>query len=203
MKLTSMVPSIAVLAMGMTGLVAAPASASEDSRRGDDKPQILKQHVKETQNFPAGDKCRFPVQVKVDVHIRDVITNGGDNVEESTRGAIKVTNVSNHKSMWFRIDDEASIRVSEDGDSIKGRAHGRSLLLSNDITVTKRGHHISAASRGHARDRGIYYIHGSYKFKVEGLTGQPEKIASDVWVKRGHVLDVCDALAKRRHHHHH
>lgn len=172
-----------------------PALANGLSVTGD-KAEVQNEHIKETQKLGKNEACRFPVKIQADVRIRRVITNGGDDVYERARGHVKVTNRWTHESLRFRINDRTWIEV-DDKDGIAGYGRGQFLAFGDDITVkSHRQGHVSAANRGHERNEGIYYVQGKYKFSITNVSS--EDAAGRIYVKRGHVLDVCKALVGHR-----
>lgn len=196
--------SIAVGAAALTALVAPSAAYASPEGNGlsekrTAKPEVRFEHVNTTFKYKKDEACRFPVAIKANVTIKHVITQNGDRVDERAYGKVKVTNLWNHDSIKLRIDDRSKIDVDHN-DGIKGRSYGKSFFWGDDVTVHshKQGH-VSAANRGHQENEGIYYIQGKYKFSVTNVSDE-DKSASKVYVKRGHVLDVCKALAGHHHH---
>ena len=211
MKFVRVVPAIAALALSTLSLagpahagqvyvgngLSKPAPSANDKGPDRGSREVLVQHVDEVQKYGKNDICRFPIAVRAQLTIRDVITNNGDRVDETSRGKVTVTNLSNHRSIKLRVDDRAVIDV-DNNDNISGYARGKSLVLNDDISVfSKRQGRVSAANRGHQADEGAYYIQGAYAFRVEKVS--TEDAASEIYVKRGRVLDVCKALAGHHH----
>lgn len=203
--------SIAVGATAAASLLVAPAAATQvsptpeanglsSSSKGD-KPEILDRHIKETLKFGKNEVCRFPVVMKADVHVRDVITKGGDNVYETAKGWVTVTNKWNHKHIHLRIKDRAWIKVNQE-DDIRGYGYGKSLFWNSPKgearIYSKHQGHVSAANRGHQANEGIYYVQGKYKFSITDVSTDHGDLKA--YVKKGYVLDVCKALASKKHH---
>lgn len=200
MKFSLVAPAgMAALALAGVGLVA-PAQASTD--RGGE-PEVVIRHDKETLKFEKNELCRFAVALKLDVHVKTVITNGGDDVTETARGWVKATNRKTHDSLRLPIKEKSIIKVARTGETepgrLKGETRGKALRIGGDIKVhsPKQGH-VSAANQGHQKNKGMYYIHGKFNFRVTNL-GPDLMPKARIDVKKGHVLDVCEALAPHGH----
>ncbi|HEX8509507.1 MAG TPA: hypothetical protein VF635_08425 [Propionibacteriaceae bacterium] len=209
MKLTRVVPAIAALALSSTVLLS-PAyataanglSASNDKDKGG-KSEVINEHVNVTQNFGKNEVCTFPASIKFNIHVRYVITNNGDDVAQTSRGHVKVTNRDNDKSLRLKVDSKAYIKVDHD-DDIAGVGYGKDAwynAASNSLKVTDGHRHVSAANRAHQKNEGIYAIQGKHKFSVENVSSTSPR--ERVNVKHGRVLDVCAVLAGRHKHHDH
>jgi hypothetical protein len=200
------ITSIAVGATAATALLVGPAWAGSLAPEGNglavvkDKPQVLVENIHRTDKFGKNELCRFPVKVRTDVREKFVITNGGDNVTQTARGKVKVTNIHTHESIRLHVDSKAYIKVSEDGKELRGKGYGNEVLLGDDIKVhSRRQGHVSAANRGHQENEGIYYFkHAAAKLAINNPDSENPSIR--VFVKQGRVLDVCKALTGHHHH---
>jgi hypothetical protein len=205
--------SIAVGATAAASLLVAPAVATQvtptpeanglSTTTSGDEPEIINLHTKDTLTFGKKEVCKFPVAIKLNVRNRYVITNGGDDVVQTNRGHIKVTNLWTKEHLHLKVRSKAFVKVDRE-DNISGVAYGKDVWFNvapNSLKIKdpEQGH-VSRARRGaHQVNEGIHYVVGKAKFRVEGVSSAtPEE---RVYVKRGHVLDVCKALAGHRKHH--
>lgn len=197
MKLVRVVPAIAALALTTASLMA-PAASATDQPPGE-KPEVIYEHFQETEEFGKKEMCKFPVSIESDVRTKYVITNGGDDVYQESRGKVRVTNLDNGRSIRLRIDNHAYVKVSEDGDQLRVKGFGDEVLYNDDIVV--KGHHrtYSDANRGHQEDEGIYYFDdATAKVQVTGLNSENgEDVQIRAYLLEGEVVDVCKELAGR------